>query len=185
VTAPAADGAGARDLAVLASRAADLARPLEQERATASVEVLLATVGGEQVAVPVEALREVRPPTLLAPVPGTSPALVGIVGGRGEALVVASLATLLGLASPVAPTGQWVLVLDDPAAPVGLLVDTVGDVVSVDSQDLSSLRESSALIAAVGPGGVLVLDIPAVLGDPRLFLSARTDPTEANSWQDA
>lgn len=185
MTAPTSDGADAGDLAVLTARAVDLARPLEQERATASLDVLLATVGGEQVAVPVEALREVRPPTLLAPVPGTSPALVGIAGGHGEALVVASLATLLGLPSPVASARQWVLVLDDPTAPVGLLVDTADDVVSVDSQDLSPLPESSPLIAAVAPGGVLVLDTPALLGDPRIFLSARPDPTEANSWQDA
>jgi purine-binding chemotaxis protein CheW len=183
--APMPDGVGASSLALLAARAADLARPLEHERATASVDVLLATVGGEQVAVQVEALREVRPPAPLAPVPGTSPALVGIAGGHAEALVVASLATLLGLACPAETAGQWVLVLDDPASPVGLLVDTADDVVSVDSQDLRSPPDSSALISAVAPGGVLLLDTPALLRDPRLSLSARPDPTEANSWQDA
>lgn len=184
MTTPTSDSADTRGLALLAARAADLARPLQQGHATDSVDVLLATVGGQPVAVAVESLREVRPPTPLAPVPGTSAVLVGIAGGHAEALVVASLAALLGLTSTVASTGQWVVVLDDPAAPVGLLVDTADDVVSVDRQDLSPPPESTALIAALAPGGVLVLDPRALLGDPRLFLT-RPDPTEAHSWQDA
>lgn len=177
--------ADARGLAVLAARAADLARPLEQEHATDSVDVLLATVGGQQVALAVGSLREVRPPTPLAPVPGTSAVLVGIASGHAEALVVASLAALLGLSSAVASTEQWVVVLDDPTAPVGLLVDTADDVVSLDRQDLSPPPESSAVIAALARGGVLLLDIHALLGDPRLFLTARPDPMEVISWQDA
>lgn len=171
--------------ALLTARAADLARPLQHRRTGTSLELLLATLGDQRVALPAQALREVRPPTPLAPVPGTSEVLLGIAAGHAQALAVASLAALLGVASAAPSTVQWLLVLDDATAPVGLLVDSVDDVVSVDGQGLGPPPEGSALIAGLAPDGALVLDIPALLGDARLFLDARPEPTEADSWHHA
>jgi chemotaxis signal transduction protein len=176
---------GTDELAVLAARAAELARPHHDDQATHSVDVLLVTVGAQQVALPVEALREVRPPTPLAPVPGDSDVLVGVAVGHTGALAVASLAPLLGLAPSAPPSAQWMAVLDDPAAPVGLLVDTADDIVPLDSDGLTRPPESSVLIAAVSAGGALLLDTAVLLGDPRLYLDRRLDPTEVTSWHHA
>ena len=173
------------ELAVLAARAAELARPDDDGQATHSIAVLLVTVGAQHVALPVEALREVRPPMPLAPVPGAHDVLVGIAVGHAEALAVASLATLLGLAPAVPPSAQWMVVLDDPAAPVGLLVDSADDIVPVDSQEMATPPESSVLIAAVTAGGDLLLDPTALLRDPRLHLDRRLEATEATPWHEA
>lgn len=184
MTAVTSRASDAETLAVLNARAAVLAQPLEQQHDTTLADLLLVTVGGRPVTVPVDALREVRPPGPVAPVPAGNAVLIGIAAGHAGALVVASLAALLDLPATAAPTEQWVVVLDDPDAPVGLLVDTADEIVSVNRQDLTSSPESGALIAALAPGGALVLDPAALLRDPRLFLSPRPDATEAISWQD-
>lgn len=176
---------GTDELAVLAARAAELARPHDDGQVTHSVDVLLVTVGAQHVALPVEALREVRPPTPLAAVPGNHDVLVGVAVGHTGALAVASLATLLALTPSVPQSAQWMVVLEDPAAPVGLLVDTADDIVPVDSQDMTTPPEASVLIAAVTAGGALLLDTAALLGDPRLYLDRRPDPTEVTSWHQA
>jgi chemotaxis signal transduction protein len=83
---------------------------------------------------------------------------------------------------------QWVAVLADADAPVGLLADAAEDIVEVPAGELSTAPEAGGLVAAVAPGGVLVLDGAALLRDPRLSLSpseSRPDPTQEPSWHDA
>ena len=185
MTAPTAATSGGCAEARLDARASELARPDDDGDGGDPVDVLVVTVGGQPIALPVDALREVRAPTPFAPVPGPGGVLVGVIGGHGEALAVADLSALLGLAPARTPTGQWVVVLDDPVAAVGLLIDMADDIVSLDRQDLSPPPRDSVLIAAVADDGLLVLDAAALLADPRLFLAARLDPTEVTSWHDA
>lgn len=170
---------------VLDARTAALARPPAAGRARDCLDVLLVTVGTQALAVPVDALREVRPPAPLAPVPGGGAVLTGVTAGHAGALVVASLAPLLGLAAARPPAEQWVVVLDDREAPVGLLVDSADDISTFDRHDMTPAPESSLLTSSIASGGVPVLDPAAVLRDPRLFLRARPEPTEATPWHDA
>lgn len=184
MTAPTAATSGARAESRLDARAGELARPDDDGLGGHPIDVLLVTVGGQLIGLPVDALREVRPPTTFAPVPGAGTVLVGVIAGHGEALPVASLSTLLGLTPAPPSIQQWVVVLDDTAAAVGLLVDTANDIVSLDSEGLSPPPRDSVLIAAVAHDGVLVLDAAALLADPRLFHAAQRDSTEV-SWHDA
>lgn len=168
--------------AVLRTRAVQLARPQGEEQEAASTDLLMAVVGGRQVAVDLGAVAEVRPPGAVAEVPGSSAALVGLVGGRGEALAVASLSTLLGLTTSTPPHEQWVVVLDDPAAPLGLLVDTVQEIVRVDDEELVSAAEAQGVVGALTPQGALVLDAQALLRDPRVSL--HPNDAEEPSWRE-
>jgi chemotaxis signal transduction protein len=168
---------------VLAARAAELARPLAEDAAEQQVlDVLLLSIGEQQVAVPLDALQGVRAPQPLTAVPGASGVLAGVIGGRGDAVAVASLAALLGLAASSPPDQQWVVVLDD-AAPLGLLADTADEIVRLHSSDLT-VSDDATLVAALAAGGILVLDPAAVLRDPRLFLH-QTDATEEPTWHEA
>lgn len=180
MTAAPPSGSAADGASLLAARAAALGRPLETERDGEAVDLLVLTVGGQHVAIRVEDLREVRPPGPLTRVPGTGAALVGVLGGHGEPLAVAGLGRLLGLTPAVGVHQQWVAVLEDPVAPLGLLADTADDVVTVAGSDLVAPAESGGLVAAVAPGGVFLLDTAALLRNARLFLHP-PDPTEEPS----
>lgn len=161
------------DADALRARAVELARPLEDQQDD-QVALLVLDVGGQQVALPVDALREVRAPAPVLHVPGSPSELAGLTGGHGEGLAAASLADLLGLSTTVPADGQWLAVLDHPLAPLGLLVDGAVDIVAVDRADLSPPPGPDGLVAGLTPEGALVLSADALLRDARLFL----DPPE-------
>lgn len=176
MTTPRAD-----DAALLAARAAQLARPLDEQQGRETVDFLLVDVGGQQVAVPLHEVREVRSPGRLAQAPGRTGALAGVVGGHGDVLPVASLAALLELPSTTtSPDAQWVVAVEDGAAPLGLLVDMAVDIVIVDRTALTT-SSGSGLISALLPDGVAVLDVAALRRDPRLSLTP-AGPTQEPPW---
>lgn len=168
-------------LAVLAARAAELARPLQDEQDGSTVELVLVALEGQQVAIPLRDVREVRPPGPVAQVPGSSVALAGVVAGHGEALAVASLASLLELPSALPSDEQWLVVLDHRTAPLGLLVDAVLDILAADPAELALPSDAHGLITAALPDGAVLLDASAVLRDPRLFLTP-PESTKEPSW---
>ncbi len=168
--------------AVLRSRAVRLATARVEEQDTAWTDLLIAVIGGRQVGVDLDAVAEVRPPGPVAEVPGVNAALVGLVGGRGEALAVASLATLLELPAGVPPHEQWVVVLHDPRAPLGLLVDTVEEIARVSDDDLVPAVEAEGVVGALSPAGALVLDAPVLLRDPRVSLHPHDE--QESPWRE-
>jgi purine-binding chemotaxis protein CheW len=175
-------GSGVNDQ-LLASRAAELAKPLEDEADAGTTELLVLTVGDRQVAVRLQDVRAVRPPGPVTLVPRTAGALAGVVGGHGEVLPVAGLGPLLGLASALPPEQQWVVALDDPAAPLGVLVDAAVDILAVRPETLTQPSDSASLVAAHLPDGTVVLDVAGLLGDPRVSFTP-PDPTEEPPWRD-
>lgn len=160
----------------LHARAVQLAQPLEHVHDD-RVELLVLEVGGRQVAVPVGELREVLAPGPVVRVPGSPPELAGLAGRHGEGVAAASLAALLGLRTAVPADEQWLAVLDDPVAPLGLLADAAVDIVTVSRGDLSPPPTAEGPVAALVPGGALVLATAALLRDPRLFLDP-SDPAK-------
>jgi chemotaxis signal transduction protein len=166
----------ASDHALLAARAAELARPFDAPQED-GVDLLVLVVSDQRVALPVEAVRAVRSPGPVARVPAGGSALVGMIGEQGEALPVAPLAALLGLPPDAATDQQWVVVLDHPAEPVGLLADLAVDIVSVRQADITSAVEPGGLTTGLLADGTVLLDPGAVLHDPRLTV-APSDPTK-------
>lgn len=163
----------------LQARAVELARPLEHSHDD-SVALLVLEVGGQQVALPVDELREVRPPGPVVRVPGSPPELAGLSGAHGEGIAAASLAALLGLRAAVPVDQQWLAVLDHPLVPLGLLADAAVDIVTVERSGLSPPPTADGLVAALVPGGAMVLSSAAFLRDRRLFLDP-SDPTKEPS----
>lgn len=170
-------------LAVLAARAVELARALDAQQEASTLDLLLVTAGAQQVAIPVQDVREVRPPGPVAQVPGSTGALVGVVGGHGDPLAVASLTALLGLPLTVPAAEQWLLVVDHPTAPLGLLADAALDVVTVAHEELRSPTDRGGLTRALLPEGTVVLDTGALLRDPRLSIPL-PDQTEESPWSE-
>lgn len=171
------------DEALLHARARELARPQEREQDEVGRHLLVLSAAGQRVAVAVDDVAEVRPPGPVAQVPGSSGALAGLVGGRGDALAVACLAGLLGLTTSLPPDEQWVAVLHHPTAALGLLADTADDIVRISEDQLSPTHEAGGLVIAVYADGTLLLDAEALLRDPRLSLHP-DDQTEEPSWRE-
>lgn len=168
---------------LLAARAVELARPLGEQQESDALELLVVAVGDQPVAVAVQDVRAVRPPGPVAQVPGSTGILTGLVGGSGEPLAVAALAALLDLPVTRSPSEQWVVVLDSPTAPLGLLADTALDVVTVAARELRAPTDPGGLTRGLLPDGTVVLDTGALLRDSRLSLPL-PDQTEEPPWHE-
>ncbi|MGA7886915.1 MAG: chemotaxis protein CheW [Acidobacteriaceae bacterium] len=98
-----------------------------------SQEVCSLRVGGMLFAVPIARVLEILGRPLLQPVPLAPEFFGGLVHYRGEVLAAISLRRLLGMDS--APSLEDVLVFEFAQGPFGLLVDSVGEVLSVSTAE--------------------------------------------------
>jgi len=95
------------------------------------VKVITFTWGTELYAVPLADTREVAKITTITPVPGLPPALLGAMNLRGDILPVVNARVLLGLEQgQISPTARLIIVAH-AVEMVGLLVDSIGDVLEV------------------------------------------------------
>ena len=68
----------------------------------------------------------------ITPVPGSPAAISGLTNLRGQIVTAVSLRTIFGLPEQPPGSATTMLILADGGEPVGLLVDTAGEVVEVD-----------------------------------------------------
>jgi purine-binding chemotaxis protein CheW len=117
-----------------------------EESASSLIEICSIRVGETLYGMPishvVEILGSIRPrPVQLAP-----NFVAGLVHYRGEVLITVSLRQLLGSSPAAGP--QDILVLESPTSCFGLVVDSVGEVLTVRVEDFepnpSTLSESRA-----------------------------------------
>jgi len=80
---------------LLEERAKLLAQPLAGSDTTQAIDVVLFRSGGEQVAVPVDAVREAAPQCPAVPLPHAPPFVLGVINLHGEILPLLDLANLL------------------------------------------------------------------------------------------
>jgi len=147
-------------------RARRLAEPTPHTRAKA-VELLVFSVGDARLAAPADRVREILTPGATARLPTSGQALVGLRAARGAVVVLADPSILLGVGGDAPPSGErFAVVLDHPVAPVGVLTDRVDGVLIT----FGGIRPApdDPLLAGITADGALVLDVDAVLADPRL-----------------
>jgi len=125
-------------------------------------------VAQQRFAVRAALVKEVLPRAALTPLRDGPAAVVGILRLRGELVLVVDLRLRLGL-PPVAPRlGQCVVIARIGGDVVGILVDGVGDLISVDGPDVwaGSARAGQIVerIVETARGVVTVLDVAAIVG---------------------
>src|SRR5262249_43240450 len=100
------------------------------------------------------------------PVPHAPPVVCGCVNLRGDIYLVLDLRRLLGL-PPIAVTPDTRLVIFKPAAgeSFGVLVDAVGDIVTLDGDETEAWQPE-------GPGGELVAGIGKLDGELLVIVDA-------------
>jgi purine-binding chemotaxis protein CheW len=129
---------------------------------TAPDQLVVCALAGEEYGLPIEQVREIVRYTEPRPVASDEPWMRGVVSLRGRLVPVHDLALRLGLAPttsvPVPQTAKLVIV-ETVQEPVGVLVDDVIEVLSVDEASLEQVPGGSGQIARVGERLVLLLDV--------------------------
>ena len=114
--------------AIERQRAASAASPAEQER----VPYLGFFLGSEVYGLRLEQLREVARLTRLRRVPGAPPGVAGLVNLRGEIICALDVRAILGLTAEAPADSAILVALRGFADPLGLVVDSIADIYSID-----------------------------------------------------
>jgi len=104
-----------------------------EKAAAAMVEMCSVRLGTALFGVPITHILEIVGSARPQPVPLAPPFVGGLVHYRGDVLTTVSLRQLLGL--PAKEGSQDILVLESSGGCFGLLVDSVGEVLTVSSAD--------------------------------------------------
>lgn len=94
----------------------------------------------------------------ITPVGNTESYIVGILNLRGKIVTVIDLGCRLGNGLPSPATGKSVLVIPYADEHLGLLVDTIQDVVSIDPNKVTAVPQNVAPETAVFFQGIIKMD---------------------------
>ncbi len=168
---------------IWAQRAEQFAQVEGEEEAGEQIEILLVSLGGEQYGLEVRYVTSVRPRDRITRIPRLPEWIAGIVHLRGRMLSVIDLRLYLGLPQGSGASGESFVFVQTPAMQVVFLVD---DVASVEEMPLREQRSGDremhhlpagyvrAVVEARGDAVrqqyITVLDVAAILSDPRLII---------------
>ena len=111
------------------------------ERSNSSVSVVRwATfrLNDERYGVNVMRVREVLRYTEITPVPGTADSILGIINLRGNVVTVLDTRVVFDLALREITEKTRVMIIESQEQVIGLFVDSVDDVVDIDSDDIET-----------------------------------------------
>lgn len=134
----------------------------------ADQDALLVTAAEQSYAIPLLAIQEIRGWTPASPLPYSDPACLGVINLRGQVMPVLDARTILGK-QPEDPKPQDVIVVAVlQSRPIGLLFDSVSDIVGIPSESISRLDDqatwSSGLIEGVAAFSDRLVPILALEG---------------------
>ena len=167
------DEAGQR---VLEERARARATALVDDEPVDTVELVVLTVGSERYGVDADRVGGVRPLTELTPVPGAPPFWAGIVNVRGTLYPVLDLHRYFDLPGPDGDDqARTVVLVSGAGLTVGLMVEDAAGVRPVPAgaigPPLGAASETvNATVSGVTEDLLAILDIEALLADPRLVV---------------
>ena len=115
--------------------------PADAEPTIGGVPHLGFFLGSELYSVPLTRLREVARLTRLRRIPGAAAHVAGLVNLRGEIVCALDTHTILGL-DRSSDRAQFLIALRDFDFPVGLIVDSIADVFSIDPEAVHAPPDS-------------------------------------------
>ncbi|MHB1169734.1 MAG: chemotaxis protein CheW [Longimicrobiales bacterium] len=153
----------AQERAILARRAAQLARRSEQTEVAETVEVAVFRYGRERYAIELGCLLQIFALRDLALLPGAKPPVIGLTPWRGGLLRLLDLGAALGRPHEGIADRKRVLALASGSqAAFGILIDMIDDVRTLPVEEIRPLPERddehSTLLRGVTRDAVLVLD---------------------------
>ena len=93
-------------------------------------------VGQEVYGLPLSQLREVARLTRLRHIPGAPAGVAGLVNLRGEIVCALDVRAILGLSAQASADSAFLVALRDFDDPVGLIVDSIADIYSIDPEEI-------------------------------------------------
>jgi len=128
-------------------------------------QLVVCALGAEEYGLPVGQVREIVRYSEPRPVASDVPWMRGVVSLRGRLVPVHDLAARLGLtpagaagAATAPPATAKLVIVETADEPVGMLVDDVVEVLTVDAAQLEPVPSGEGTIARVGDRLVLLLD---------------------------
>jgi len=112
--------------------------------ATSPMELLTFRLSGQNYALDIMAVREIRSWSKATPLPHSPPFMQGVINLRGTVLPVMNLAERLALSSPQQSARSVIIVVHHEDSVTGLLVDAVSDIVTLTQDDLQPPPEMNA-----------------------------------------
>jgi purine-binding chemotaxis protein CheW len=164
-------------LDVLRERAEILARaPAQREPAGQRLAVIEFLLAHERYAIDSAFVREVYPLKDLTALPCTPAFIRGIVNLRGEIISVVDLKTFFGLPERGLTDLNKIIILNDGAMELGLLVDAVVEAHAIALRDIQPPLPTLTGIRAqylkgVTGHGMVVLDAAKILIDPKIIVA--------------
>lgn len=152
-----------------------MTRPDRSTRAeTGRLDVVTLRLGGEVLAIPATALREVLEPVPITRVPQADEFSAGMINVRGTVVPLADLRVTFGMPRPAPDEHTRILVLElelaGSASVVGILADSVHEVTQIDRATLELVpavgtRWPPQFVSAIGKwegGFVMLPDLEAI-----------------------
>lgn len=165
--------------AALAARAARLAARGDQEASAERQErCVFCSFADQQLAIPAAGVRFAAPRPPITMLPGLPAWFAGVAAPRGRLLSVIAPRGFVGLAAATREQGRFLVVLQGPAGPLGLLLDSLS---GFGERPLDGLRptpfDGGLPLLGVWDDGVGLLDAPSLLADPRVTVGAAPGAT--------
>ncbi len=169
-----------QELAVLQARARELARPEESAADDASIEALSFRLAGETYAIETAFVGEVGALTDLTPVPCTPAFVRGLVNVRGQILCAVDLKAFYGLPDAGITDLDRLVIVRDGEVEVGVLADEVTGIHDLPVRVVDGAVQTAAGLPAdhvkAVADGMILLDVQALLADPRLVVDEEVGP---------
>ena len=134
-------------------------------------QLLCVRVGDQEFALNIRAIREIRGWVSSTPLPHAPSYIKGMINLRGSVLAIIDLAERLGLPSVPPNTTSVVVVIEEGARVIGLLVDAVSDIITATEEMRQGAPETGSVASRDYVEGLLmrdkqiisVLSIPAIM----------------------
>ncbi len=153
-----------------------MAQPNTQHEASASksgAQYLTFRVASEEYAIEILGVQEIKGYSVITPIPNSPAYVKGVINLRGTVVPVIGLRERFGMASVVYDKFTVIVIVNVGAKVVGIVVDAVSDVLTIDRADLDPPPELGANVdtslitgmAKTAERLVVVLDVQKALGD--------------------
>ena len=133
------------------------------EESRASRQFVVFHVGDEEYALPIAQIQEVIRYTLPRSVVSVDPWVIGVISLRGKIVPIGDLAGRLGVAASHSEDSK-IVIIETPTGTVGMIVDAVDEVLSIDSDQLGTSTVTDRGIAKLDQRLVVILDADALGG---------------------
>ena len=121
-------------------------------------ELIAFRIGDQEFCVNVMAVREIRGWTPATPLPHSPHYVLGVINLRGAVLPIMDLSLRLGM-KPAEPTARHVIIVAQvKSRVVGLLVDAVSDILTVDDDTIQPTPEVTSDLEKQYARGILAID---------------------------